>query len=243
MAAIERAALEAWPAAEVHELDGWRLRAMAGVTRRANSAWTAETGCLLDLDARIAQVEAFYVARGQASIVHLSPCSPSQLDSELERRGYAVDAPVSVQTADLSSLVSEPENTVRVERECFDAWWELSAMRGRYADAQAPYRGLLQRLGEGALYALATIGGEPAAVGLGVVHGEWVGVFGMHTLEHHRRRGLGTSVLHALARAALDDGAIHAYLQVERDNAAAQALYQRLGFAEHHGTHYRVRRA
>jgi ribosomal protein S18 acetylase RimI-like enzyme len=116
-------------------------------------------------------------------------------------------------------------------------------VRGRYAGVQAHYRGLLQRIGERALYALATIGGEPAAVGLGVVHAEWVGIFGMHTLAHHRRCGLGTSVILALARAACDDGAIHAYLQVERDNAAALAFYQRLGFSEQHGTHYRVQRS
>jgi GNAT superfamily N-acetyltransferase len=238
---LERTAFDAWPAAEVEELDGWRLRAMAGVTRRANSAWTGETRDPLDLDARIGRLEAFYARRGQPSIVHVTPCSPPELDDELERRGYAFDAPVSVQIAELARVGRKPESTVRVERTCFDAWWDLSARRGRYADVQDQYWGLLQRLGGCARYAMATVDGEPAAVGLGVVQGEWVGVFGMYTLAPYRRGGLGTAVIQALCRTALDEGCLRAYLQVERDNAAAQTLYRRLGFAEHHGTHYRVK--
>jgi predicted GNAT family acetyltransferase len=42
-----------------------------------------------------------------------------------------------------------------------------------------------------------------------------------------------------LARAALQEGASAAYLQVETGNAAARALYDALGFADHHTYHYR----
>ena len=40
------------------------------------------------------------------------------------------------------------------------------------------------------------------------------------------------------ARAA---GAASAYLQVEADNARARAVYDRLGFADGYGYHYRMR--
>jgi ribosomal protein S18 acetylase RimI-like enzyme len=39
---------------------------------------------------------------------------------------------------------------------------------------------------------------------------------------------------------AAERGAISAYLQVAEENAAALALYDRLGFARHHGYHYTV---
>jgi ribosomal protein S18 acetylase RimI-like enzyme len=42
-----------------------------------------------------------------------------------------------------------------------------------------------------------------------------------------------------LARAA-EQGARHAYLQVEGDNAAARAVYQGLGFADAYAYHYRT---
>ena len=47
----------------------------------------------------------------------------------------------------------------------------------------------------------------------------WCGIFGMVTLAPHRRRGVASTILHALARDADD-----LYLQVEQDNAAARAL-------------------
>lgn len=36
---LETLAANAWPAAEVQRLGGWRLRFHHGVTRRANSVW------------------------------------------------------------------------------------------------------------------------------------------------------------------------------------------------------------
>ena len=39
---------------------------------------------------------------------------------------------------------------------------------------------------------------------------------------------------------ARDEGARHAYLQVEADNHAARSVYQRLGFADAYAYHYRL---
>lgn len=240
--ALERAALAAWPAADVVDVDGWKLRAMHGITRRANSAWTAQAHGTLSLGERLRRTEAFYAERRQDCIVHVTPLSPPELDSELEQRGYAIDAPVSVQTAALNKLLTEPmlPAGARVERTWFDAWWEVSVRRGRYAAVPDHFGGLLQRLGDRALYAVAELQGETAAVGLGVVDGEWLGVFGMHTLPLQRRRGLGSRVIRALAHSARDLGVTKAYLQVERDNVGALALYRHLGFVEHYSTHYRL---
>ena len=48
----------------------------------------------------------------------------------------------------------------------------------------------------------------------------------------HRRQGLGRTVLTALLATALEQGAIHATLEVAASNQAALALYASLGFAE-----------
>jgi ribosomal protein S18 acetylase RimI-like enzyme len=47
----------------------------------------------------------------------------------------------------------------------------------------------------------------------------------------------------ALARQAHAEGATAGYLQVEADNAGARELYDRLGFTDHSGYHYRRRAA
>jgi GNAT superfamily N-acetyltransferase len=79
------------------------------------------------------------------------------------------------------------------------------------------------------------------ATALGVSDGDWAGVFSLLTRPAWRGRGAGRALLGALARWAASRGARRLYLQVERDNAPALALYAKAGFRERYGYHYRLR--
>ncbi|MEF9906209.1 GNAT family N-acetyltransferase [Streptomyces sp. P9-A2] len=81
-------------------------------------------------------------------------------------------------------------------------------------------------------------GAAPAAIGRCVVDGRWAGFAAVEVDPALRRRGLASAVMAALARRALEEGASAAWLQVEDDNAAAHALYGRMGFAAHHSYHH-----
>ena len=242
--AIERAAFDAWPAAEVETLGGWRLRFNHGITNRASSVWPGPGRCELALHTRIAAVERFYAERGGPACFQLSPASdPPDLDDVLAARGYEVFAPVSVEVADLSRVASAALVT-GVEAQCsnalFEEWFDVSGRRGRFrGEAIAVYRALLERLHGRAGFALARRSGEAAAVGLAVAAPPWVGVFSMLTLPSHRRQRLGEAVLGAIARWAGERGAERMYLQVELDNAPARALYARTGFEPRYEYHYR----
>ena len=238
---LEQLAYASWPAAEVQELDGWRLRYTGGVTRRANSVWSNRSRETLPLPLRINAVEGYYREREQPALFQLSPLSqPAGLDSELSARGYQLDAATSLQVADARTAAGVGGSSqLRIEPRLFDEWFEISGRRGRFAGVQDVYRGLLERLGDRAQYALALDGGEPAAVGLLVVDGGWAGIFSMLTLAEHRRRGLARAVVGAMARHALAKGVERLYLQVELDNAASLALYAGCGFAERYRYHYR----
>jgi ribosomal protein S18 acetylase RimI-like enzyme len=83
--------------------------------------------------------------------------------------------------------------------------------------------------------------GELVAVGLGVRAGPLAGVSSMLTLPAHRGRGFGEAVLGELARFCVARGVKRLYLQVERVNTPALRLYERAGFTESHGYHYRRR--
>lgn len=241
---LEARAFAAWPAAEVALVGGWPARFMSGVSRRANSVWTLRDEGGGDLDARVAAVERFYRERGARPTFHVIPGSslPPGLDEALAARGWVVDAPVAVEVAPAEAVARPHEDgaAVTVSPALGEAWFDVSGRQGRFAAVQDTYRGLLGRLAGRALFALASVEGRPAAVALGVIDGAWMGVFSMATLPAYRRRGLASAALRALAAAGRERGARDLYLQVERDNAPARALYERHGFREAYAYHYRV---
>jgi GNAT superfamily N-acetyltransferase len=63
----------------------------------------------------------------------------------------------------------------------------------------------------------------------------------MLTVPEARRRGAARSILVALGAWGLERGALAAYLQVERDNAPARALYANAGFVPAYEYHYRTK--
>jgi GNAT superfamily N-acetyltransferase len=244
--AIERVAFDAWPAAEVHALGGWRLRFNHGVTNRGSSVWPGPGPCDVPLAERIARVERFYAERGTPACYQISPAAdPPALDAALAARGYETFAPVSVEVAQVDDVLSRA-TPLEVEATCSDtlpeAWFDVSGRRGRFRDdAVSVYRALLERLHGRAGFALAKAGGQVAAVGLAVAAPPWVGVFSMLTLESHRRQRLAEAVLAAIARWAGERGAERMYLQVELENAPARSLYARVGFRPRYAYHYRRR--
>jgi N-acetylglutamate synthase len=243
--ALERTAFDAWPAAEVKPLDGWRLRFNHGVTNRGSSVWPGPREGPLPLAARLDAVERFYAERGAAAMYKLTPVAdPPELDAVLAARGYEASPPVSVEVADaaaVAALAPPPGCAVECREAMPEEWFELSGRRGRFSgDAVGVYRALLGRLAGRAGFALAAVGGEPVAVGLCVAAPPWAGVFSMLTLPAFRGRRLGEAVLGAAARWAAARGAAGLYLQVDADNAPARRLYARTGFVPRYEYAYRV---
>lgn len=246
LAELEGLAFRAWPAAEVLERGGWRLRFTSGVTRRANSVWPGPpAGTGADLDTRVDEALAFYAARGCPPRFQVSPwAEPAGLDEALAARGFEREAPVSVQVADTERVaLPEPggDLAARTTEAPSEEWLALAVGRSRFAAVAPVFGGILERLGDRAGYAWVRLDGAPVGVGLGVVEGGWCGVFHLLTVPEARRRGAARAVLAALAGWARTRGARRLYLQVERANAAALALHRGAGFREAYGYHYRLR--
>jgi ribosomal protein S18 acetylase RimI-like enzyme len=215
---------------------------MRAVTRRANSVWTFEATGDASAEERIDHAEAWYASRNLPPAFQVTDRScPDGLDAALEQRGYLIDAPVSIQVATTTAVLAatSSRDTV-VTRACPDAWFNISAHGGRFANVAGTYRDLLQRIGPAARFALASLDGQPAAVGLGVVGQGWMGIFSMLTLPSARRRGAANSVLAALAATAQAEAIESLYLQVERADTPATTLYARASFRKLYGYHYRV---
>jgi GNAT superfamily N-acetyltransferase len=239
---LDALALRAWPALEVRELDGWRLRWSGGVTRRANSVWAGEAGAL-PLQSRLAPVHDFYASRGHPAQFQLTtPSVPAGLDAELDALGWRRDTPTDVQVAAIDVVASGgATGPVALSQDAtggwFAAWRDLA---GLDAGSAVTLSAILSAVTVPTVHALVRDGGRPVAAGRAVLDGEWLGVFNIVTAADARRRGHATAVLRALARWGADGGASRAYLQVDSLNAPARTLYARAGFRTAYGYWYRI---
>ncbi|MET8344901.1 GNAT family N-acetyltransferase [Streptomyces microflavus] len=231
----------AWQPVESEPLGEWRLRAAGGFTRRANSALPlGDPG--MPLGEAFGRIERWYEERGLPAYIQTATGAEGTqetLCAELERHGWRREVTAEVRIAALAPVgdLDADVTAVRLTREPDEAW--LS----RYQRFSTPGPHVLRVLGSGPAVWFATVAGEaggeaPAAIGRCVVDGRWAGFMAVEVAPEHRRRGLATSVMAALARRALDEGASAAWLQVEEDNEGARALYDGMGFAAHHRYHH-----
>lgn len=79
---------------------------------------------------------------------------------------------------------------------------------------------------------------ELVGIARGVVTDTWLGIGAVEVAVARRRQGLARAIMTGLGRWGRDRGATWVYLQVGEDNAAAIALYDRLGFRLDHQYRY-----
>lgn len=241
---LQESAARALPAEQVEYVDGWWLR------RTPGSAWWAGTvlphgdAAPDELMRRVVTAEDFYARENVPARFQITPgvCAAG-LDALLAERGYRRENPMSLQVASTARVLAAnaPATvSVRVDGRPTRGWFAVwHAEHGNGGDP-GPEWDLLALAPRPSAYASATIGGEVVAVGRSVADDGWAGVFGMATSPRARRRGAAGGVLGALAAWAGAHGADRMYLQVGHDNVPALRLYQRAGFAEVCGYHYRI---
>jgi GNAT superfamily N-acetyltransferase len=240
---LQERAARALPASEVVVVDGWWLRHAAGSAWWAGSVLPHHDAVSPDLLRRVVEAEGFYAGHGATARFQLSPgACPAGLDAVLAARGYRRHGAMSLQAASTERAARQaPAAVVRVllDTRPGQAWLDLwHAVHGHGGDLRSE-REMLDRVKAPSVYASAAIGDVVVAVGRAVVDDGWAGVFGMATRPAARGKGAARSVLASLAQWAHDRGAGRMYLQVERDNVAALALYRQAGFKEICAYHYR----
>ena len=242
---LEHAAAAGWRAREEDWLGGWLLRAAEGFTGRANSALAAgDPG--LPLAAAIGKVCSWYSERGLPPMIAMPypPGRPSasHLERVLADLGWPVRADAAtVMTADAEVVAAQAGTAslaaVEIDAEPDAAWLASYHYRGQRLPPVA-----IKLLTSAPWQAFGSVrsGGEAVAIGRVAHAGDWAGLTAIEVDPRFRRQGLGAVVTRALATAAAKRGASGIYLQVADGNAGARALYQRLGFTDHHGYRYRV---
>ncbi len=202
-----------FPDLHTRPLGEWLLRlSSTEAVRRANSVLAFRDS---GVDDDLTQVLAAY-ERPIAAVL-----SDSDQEQRLLSGGWVAEDPIGT-PADTSFRIAGVASALRAARgsEHGVIHWET--------------------LGPGVTRAALHLDGEEAACGVGGYAEDWVGFRGIHVDPQHRGQGLGRAVMSALLEWGAEQGARTAYLQVNRDNLPALALYDALGFVEHHRYRYLV---
>ncbi|MDX6245171.1 MAG: N-acetylglutamate synthase [Frankiales bacterium] len=239
---VQRMSALSWQALETERLGGWRLRAGAGFTGRANSVLPlGDPG--LPLDLAIAHVERWYGDRGLRPRFQLPQPDSAALSTALGERGWEVVDSAEVLVGDVAQALElageSPRDLapVTITDAPSPGWLAGYHYRGGQLPA-AGYTILTHHREPG--FASVVEGGRVVAIARGAVDAGWLGVTAVEVAEPYRRRGLGRHVMIGLLRWGQTLGARHAHLQVAVDNQGGKGLYARIGFAFHHRYDYRV---
>ena len=249
--ALEEIAALGWRAPASHWLGRWLLRAAGGWTGRANSVLPLGPPGL-PLDEALAQVTAWYAAHGLPARIALPLPVREPLGRALLSRGWVAYNPSQVLTGTVATVLAATAPSGS----------ESGAAPGRASDlgldvildtapssewlAAYHYRGAalpptaveVLTGADRPVFASVRDGGAVVAVARAVVDAGWAGLTAVEVAPTHRRRGLALVMMRALAGWARAAGAERIWLQVADDNAAAHALYRRLGFGLHHRHRY-----
>lgn len=241
---LEAAAAGGWRATVTEGVGGWLLRAAEGFTGRANSClplWDPGQ----PLDAAIELVEKWYRKRDLTPAFQVPVPLGSNLEAALDRRGWPPpNEDVLVLTTELAGVAADRRDDlppVRLSPQP-DAGW-LAAYHYRGGTLPPSARSVLVNA-DVLAFAAVEVDGRPVAIARGAVTDSpkgrrWLGVTAVEVDPSMRRRGIASHVMAGLAEWGREHGATAGYVQVAEDNSTAIAMYQRLGFTEHHRYRYR----
>jgi GNAT superfamily N-acetyltransferase len=236
---IEDAGLNASAPPEQRWLDGWLLRFSPGKAKRARCINAVADG-RLPLQDRLHWAQAAYHEAGLPLILRFTPFTvPGHLEAAVADRGWRAfdDTRVMVwqdyRVPPVRTLSPQPVTPIEYAE-------IVGALRGsptvhrmahtrRLLASPVRYQGFVVR--EGAVV---------LACGQFAREADLVGLYDVFTAPTARGRGLARQLCAWLLWRAAEEGARHAYLQVEGDNAPARAVYHRLGFADAYAYHYRT---
>lgn len=161
-------------------------------------------------------------------------------DRLLEARGWAAEGDTLTLIGPLEGPVpaSEVELSILPSPEWLEA---LNHINGREGERAAVFDAVLALIDVPAAYAAVRREGRIVSGGYAAASDGWLCLEAVATDPQWRGQGLAGEMIAALMAWGTQQGARAVGLQVQADNAAAQALYRRLGLAhELYRYHYRA---
>lgn len=227
--ALERACLQAWPARTHVQRDGWEFCATDDRSGRANAIWPLNWSGA-DVHRAIADARAWCAGEAITPTFKLADgaTAPVDLPEALTAAGFTPRTETLVMAREIEAI-TPPAGVELHDEPSDDIWAPLNESAPNAADA-AERRDIVERIAAPHRFALIRLNGRPAAVGLGVLSGDLIGIYLMRTAPWARRNGCARGIVRTLMHWGGSEGAQTAYLQVEYANEVAVALYVHEGF-------------
>jgi len=220
-----------WPPARVWRAGPWTIRDGQGGGKRVSAA-TAEApfengdiSVAVDAMREIGQRPLFMIREGDEA-----------LDAALDVQGYNLIDSVNIFAAPIESLTDKPIPRVTA----FTIWEPLAIMAEIWAQGGVgPDRLAVMRRAEVKTAVLSRWNEKPGGVAYVGVHDGVAMVHAVEVLAQQRRQGVAEWLMRAAAIWAKERGAREISVLCVAENAAANALYHKLGFAQIGRYHYR----
>ena len=220
-----------WPAEQVIEYGGWRLRISDGFSMRANSVLPIGEPPV-DLSVAVDQVISSYREKKLRPTFSIPLPLFEELDSHLEQNGWniKIDANFLIRDIGAIEVSSHPQFTIEILDNPSKTWFEVNS--------DQPLEKLMRRYP--AQYGAIKSDGKYIAIGRIATFESWSIVTRVFVDPSFRGKGVARILMDNLLAAAKNEGATKVALQVDNENGAALALYQSMGFRTHHKFVYRI---
>lgn len=241
---LEELTMNALPANEVHQLDGWYLRYTNGFTKRANSIYPLEHDGQ-SLDECLSICEKWYKIHQFSTVFKMTETSkPSGLDDFLQANNYFKHDETIVQVLSYERYLAESIDIRVIYNEQFNDHWfdHVCSFNQIEEQFRKTFKDLLLRIKANVCYALVLDEkNKVLSCGLGVLEADFFGLYDIVTNPNFRNQGIGRKLVHGLLQWGKEKGAKYAYLQVLKENAPARHLYEKIGFEEAYTYWYRIK--
>lgn len=241
---LEEAGFASWPAHEVRNNGSWRVHLSPGVaTKRINSinCLNANDGDLAQ--ARLADCLDQFGAHDLTPILRMTPLTPQNLIEAAIKTGFGAPFDESLVMTASASGFQQPDQQLGfcTIANTPDADWVAGYCQAHGKELQDATNTIstMQRIAQPAAFVKMMQGEQCVGIGVGVVQGDLVGLFGVRVSLDHRRAGIGRLLCQHIFAWGREQGAKTVWLQVEADNAPAVKLYSALGFTERYRYAYR----
>jgi ribosomal protein S18 acetylase RimI-like enzyme len=236
---IELASSELWSGSEHLRTARWLLRAADGYTRRANSMvpsappWESALWTESSIDDDIAEADRFYQSRSLPTIISLPIPLFNDVASSLYERGWKSNLDLSVMVRVSRDKVIT-ENTFSDIQSATTPSTEWITAHGRELGSQ----GEQVLLSGNPLFLSYAKSEEVVGIARVGFAQSWSALGALRVNSDLRRQGIARALVECAINSANERGYPFMFLQVDRHNQPAIALYESLGFAEHHRNIY-----